>query len=199
MGKQRAEPGARAAERAKNAARMGKQRAEPGVRAAEDTAQLSTLAPERSVVICEGQRERVRGCATVLDVLHALAGRGIDGDYLTAGRLGDRLDEARLLSDVADELWLRVRGRGGERNGPTKENTVRFSAAAASPSCLSVAEHVLVSRVACSIAHAAAVRIAVPAGGGEGPSCVGSVARPAPRGAATRDEPTHLDSCAERG
>ena len=39
----------------------------------------------RSVVICEGERERVTGCETVGDVLAQLTSIGIDGDYLTNG------------------------------------------------------------------------------------------------------------------
>ena len=81
-----------------------------------------TLSPQpspppssRSVVICEGERERVTGCETVGDVLSQLASMGIDGDYLTNGRMGERLDDAERLSDIDGELWMRVRGRGGAR------------------------------------------------------------------------------------
>ena len=79
-----------------------------------------TLSPQpspppssRSVVICEGERERVIGCETVGDVLSQLASMGVDGDYLTNGRMGERLDDAERLSDIDGELWMRVRGRGG--------------------------------------------------------------------------------------
>ena len=81
-----------------------------------------TLSPQpspppssRSVVICEGERERVIGCETVGDVLSQLASMGVDGDYLTHGRMGERLDDAERLSDIDGELWMRVRGRGGAR------------------------------------------------------------------------------------
>ena len=81
-----------------------------------------TLSPQpspppssRSVVICEGERERVIGCETVGDVLSQLASMGVDGDYLTNGRMGERLDDAERLSDIDGELWMRVRGRGGAR------------------------------------------------------------------------------------
>jgi hypothetical protein len=67
------------------------------------------------VVICEGERERVIGCETVGDVLSQLASMGVDGDYLTNGRMGERLDDAERLSDIDGELWMRVRGRGGAR------------------------------------------------------------------------------------
>ena len=40
--------------------------------------------------------------------------QGIDGDYLTAGRMGERLDDTHKLAEVDDELWLRVRGRGDD-------------------------------------------------------------------------------------
>ena len=68
---------------------------------------LPTLSPQpspppssRSVVICEGERERVIGCETVGDVLSQLASMGVDGDYLTNGRMGERLDDAERLSDI---------------------------------------------------------------------------------------------------
>ena len=67
------------------------------------------------MVICEGERERVIGCETVGDVLSQLASMGVDGDYLTNGRMGERLDDAERLSDIDGELWMRVRGRGGAR------------------------------------------------------------------------------------
>ena len=65
------------------------------------------------MVVCEGERERVIGCETVGDVLSQLASMGVDGDYLTNGRMGERLDDAERLSDIDGELWMRVRGRGG--------------------------------------------------------------------------------------
>ena len=76
--------------------------------------------PTRSVVLYEGERERVVGCATVGDALAQLCAKGIDGDFLRAGRMGERLDDAQRLVDVSDELWLGVCGRGGARgSSPT--------------------------------------------------------------------------------
>ena len=74
-------------------------------------------------MICEGERERVIGCETVGDVLSQLASMGVDGDYLTNGRMGERLDAAERLSDIDGELWMRVRGRGGARESGCGEES----------------------------------------------------------------------------
>lgn len=69
----------------------------------------------RSVVLSPGERVKVHECVTVSDVLSALGVLGIWGDYLAEGSQGERLDDARRLSGIDNELWLRVRGRGGAR------------------------------------------------------------------------------------
>ena len=71
----------------------------------------------------EGERERVTGCETVGDVLAQLTSMGIDGDYLTNGRMGERLNDAERLSDMDGELWMRVRGRGGARESGCGEES----------------------------------------------------------------------------
>ena len=87
--------------------------------AAEEVAEQlrSSASASRSVVVGEGERERVTGCQTVGDALAQLASRGIHGDYLTDGRMGEQLCDDKLLSSVDGELWLRVRGRGGGGSG----------------------------------------------------------------------------------
>ena len=82
---------------------------------APPTDTVSTLTPPRtrSVVLCEGERERVVGCATAGEALAQLCDKGIGGDFLRAGRMGERLDDAQRLEEVEAELWLGVRGRGG--------------------------------------------------------------------------------------
>ena len=95
----------------------------------------------RSVVVTEGERVRVLGCDTAGDVLMRLKEQGINGDYLTAGRMGERLDEARRVSEVEGELWLRVRGAGGAR-GDAGANVCGIEAAETHVMLLAIAEAV---------------------------------------------------------
>ena len=74
-------------------------------------------ATRRTIMLPDGERQRVIGCRTVDDALVQLESLRIDGDYLTDGRHGSKLDGCELLSSIDNQLCLRVRGRGGAPEG----------------------------------------------------------------------------------